>query len=90
MWATQEYDIMPAQPGRPRDGKAGGGHNYDSEESYSWTVFSMREDFLSMPERVQRETLLRVHRLLLDELRRGQRQPSALMRMARSVYGVLV
>jgi hypothetical protein len=86
MFATQEHD-MP--PGRPKSGQAGhSGHSYSSEEVWDWTIVQQRRAFVAMAPRDQEETRQRVIELLLDEVRRHQRQPSVLMRLARRVYGV--
>jgi hypothetical protein len=55
----------------------------------SRSPFAIRQrDFQQQPTRAQTETISRVLRLLHDEARRRQNQPSALARLAKRVYGV--
>jgi hypothetical protein len=85
---TEGEDDMPA--GRHTTSDAGGRTVYTSEESWDWTVVQMRREFSRQSPVSQEETRQRVIRLLLDEVRRGQRQPSALARLARKVYGISI
>jgi hypothetical protein len=87
MWYqwVEEQD-MP--PGRHPTSDAGGRTIYSSEESWDWTILQMRADFLAQSPRSQEETRERVRCLLAQEIQRRQRQPSALRRLAREVYGI--
>lgn len=65
-----------------------GSHSYTREGAEPFAIRALQQDFRSQPARTQTETISRVLRLLSDELRRRQAQPSALARLARQVYGV--
>lgn len=71
-----------------RTATATGSHSFSREQAEPFAIQMLREDFQRQPPRVQTETIARVLRLLADELRRKQSQPSALARLARKVYGI--
>lgn len=72
---------------RTTEGKSGS-HSYTREGAEPFAIRALQQDFRSQPARVQTETISRVLRLLSDELQRKQVQPSALFRLARTVYGI--
>ena len=67
---------------------ATGTHSFTRETAEPFAIRQLRADFLAQPARAQTETIARVLSLLKNELRRGQRQPSALAQIARKVYGI--
>lgn len=72
---------------RTTEGKSGQ-HSYTREGAEPFAIRTLQQDFRSQPARKQTETIDRVLRLLSDELRRQQAQPSALFRLASRVYGI--
>lgn len=67
---------------------ATGTHSFTREQAEPFAIRALQQDFRSQPARAQTETISRVLRLLKDELRRKQNQPSALFRLATKVYGI--
>lgn len=65
-----------------------GTHSFSREQAEPFAIRQLQQDFRRMPAKAQTETLDRVLRLLRDEVRRHQAQPSALARLARTVYGI--
>jgi hypothetical protein len=65
-----------------------GSHSFSREQAEPFAIRQLQRDFQQQPARAQTETISRVLRLLHDEARRQQNQPSALARLARKVYGI--
>lgn len=72
---------------RTTEGKSGQ-HSYTREGAEPFAIRALQQEFQRQPARIQTETITRVMRLLADELKRKQAQPSALARLATKVYGV--
>lgn len=68
--------------------KDGGYAQMTPAEHQGFSLRRLRVDFLAQPPARQAETRARVERLLADERRRGQRQPSYLALHAREIYGL--
>jgi hypothetical protein len=75
-------------PHKERTASSAGTHSMTREQAEPFAIRTLQETFQSYPAREQLETRERVKQLLRDEARRGQRQPSALARMAKPVYGI--
>lgn len=65
-----------------------GTHSFTREQAEPFAIRILQQDFQQQPAMAQTETIIRVLRLLRDEARRHQNQPSALARLARQVYGI--
>jgi hypothetical protein len=65
-----------------------GTHSFTREQAEPFAIRTLQQDFRQQPARAQTETIERVLRLLREEAQRHQNQPSALARLARTVYGV--
>jgi hypothetical protein len=63
-------------------------HSQDEADERQRSIAQLRADFQAMPPEIQEETRGRVQRLLVDEAKRKQGQPSYLRRIARKVYGI--
>lgn len=59
-----------------------------TEQAHAFERHLLRHQFQAMPEPLRRQTIARVRLLLKAERARGQKQPSALRRLASSVYGI--
>jgi hypothetical protein len=65
-----------------------GQHSYSREGAEPFAIKSLRETFLAYPAAEQERVRADVIARLRAEAQRGQRQQSALARMAKRVYGV--
>ena len=65
-----------------------GSHSYSREAAEPFAIRTLRELFLSYPAHEQERIRADVRARLRAEAQRGQRQRSALARMAKHVYGV--
>lgn len=66
------------------------GHGYaqlTGGECLAFAIERQRDDYLAQPEERRAETIARVRRLLNDEARRKQNQPSYLKTHAKQIYG---
>jgi hypothetical protein len=65
-----------------------GAHSYSREAAEPFAIKTLRETFLAYPSHAQARIREHVIQRLRDEARRGQRQQSALARLASPVYGI--
>lgn len=72
---------------RTTEGRSGT-HSYSRETAEPFAIRSLRETFESYPPYEQERIRADVIRRLCAETQRGQRQQSALARLARKVYGI--
>lgn len=73
---------------RTSEGRASSTHSMTREQAEPFAIRTLQALFQQQTAREQTETIERVLRLLRDERRRHQSQPSALARLAKQVYGI--
>ena len=67
---------------------ASGSHSLTREQAEPFAIKTLRATFLAYPAHEQERIRQHVRERLRDEARRGQKQRSALARLASSVYGI--
>jgi hypothetical protein len=73
---------------RTTEGRMSGQHSYSREAAEPFAIRTLRQTFLAYGAKEQARIRADVIARLRYEAQRGQRQKSALARLARAVYGI--